>query len=87
MLEQSAADHPTLYEAVLGWIGNRLPGRNSLFLYGLLMLLVATAILAFAWQIAVLVLGRHLQGFSAAVVWASGLALVIDIFGQYLKVR
>ena len=53
---------------------DRLPWRHALVLSGLLMLLVWTAILELSRHIAVLVIVRILQGFSAAVVWTSGLA-------------
>ena len=46
------------------------------------MFLVATAVLALGRNMAVLILGRLLQGFSAAVVWTSGFVLLTDIFGQ-----
>lgn len=46
------------------------------------MLLVATAIMSFGRQLFVLVIGRLLQGMSAAVAWTSGLALLTDIFGE-----
>lgn len=82
MPKRSTADYVTLYEVVIGWVGDKFPRRHALFLSGLLMLLVATAILAFGRYIAVLVLGRILQGLSAAVVWTSALALLTDIFGQ-----
>lgn len=82
MPKRSVADYLTLYEVVFGWVGDKLPRRRALFLSGLLMLLGATTILAFGRHIAVLVLGRILQGLSAAVVWTSGLALLTDIFGQ-----
>lgn len=78
----SAVDYLTVYEVVFGWVGDRLPRRRPLFLSGLLMLLVATTLLAFGRRIVVLVLGRILQGLSAAMVWTSGLALLTDIFGQ-----
>ena len=87
MPEKSAADDLTLYEAVFGWVGNRSPRRHSIFISGLLILLVAAAILAFGGHIAVLVLGRILQGFSAAVVWTSGLAVLTIFFGQNVLVK
>lgn len=46
------------------------------------MLLVATTILAFGRSLVVLVIGRSFQGFSAAVVWTSGLAILTDMYGQ-----
>jgi MFS family permease len=82
MPKQSLADDLTLYEVVFGWVGDRIPQRHALFLLGLSMLLFATAMLSFGRHISVLVVGRILQGLSAAVVWTSGLALLTDIFGQ-----
>lgn len=46
------------------------------------MVLVATAFLALGRQFAVLFMGRILQGFSAALIWTSGLGLLTDVFGQ-----
>lgn len=69
-------------KVVFGWVGDMLPRRHALFLFGLLILLVATVILAFGRQIEVLIVGRLLQGLSAAVTWTSGLAMLTDIFGQ-----
>ena len=67
---------------LFGWLGDRLRRRHTIFLCGLICLLSATAILALGRTIGVLVLGRFLQGLAAAVVWTSGLGLLIDIFGQ-----
>lgn len=53
-----------------------------MYLFGVLMLLVATALLAFGRNIVLLVFGRLLQGLSAALVWTSGLALLTDTYGQ-----
>lgn len=53
-----------------------------MFLFGVLMLLVATAFLAFGRTLVVLVFGRLLQGLSAALVWTSGLSLLTDTYGQ-----
>jgi predicted MFS family arabinose efflux permease len=46
------------------------------------MLFLATSFLSFGRHILVLVVGRTFQGFSAALVWTSGLALLTDVFGQ-----
>ncbi|KAI9695568.1 MAG: hypothetical protein M1836_006408 [Candelina mexicana] len=67
---------------IFGWIGDRLPKRHPIFLFGLLLLLVATVILSTARHVTVLVIGRLLQGFGAAIVWTSGLGLLTDIFGR-----
>lgn len=80
--ESSYEDFLTLDEVVFGWVGDRLSRRHALFFFGLVMLLIATVILSIGRHIAVLVVGRLLQGLSAAVVWTSGLALLTDIFGQ-----
>ena len=56
--------------------------RRTLLLIGLCMLALATALLAVPGHIAILVTGRILQGFSASIVWTSGLALLTDTFGQ-----
>ena len=67
---------------VFGWIGDRLRRPHVLFLVGLLMLLVATSFLSFGRTMALLLMGRILQGLSAALVWTSGLALLTDTFGK-----
>lgn len=78
----STEDNLMLCEVLFGWIGDRLPRRHALFLFGLFMLLIATVVLAIGRHIAVLIIGRFFQGLSAAVVWTSGLALLTDVFGQ-----
>lgn len=47
-------------------------------LFGLIALAGATVLLQLGHTIAVLTLGRILQGISAAVVWVAGLALLVD---------
>jgi MFS family permease len=46
-------------------------------------LIVATALLCFGRNIATLVIGRLLQGLAAAIVWVSGMALLVDTFGSF----
>ncbi|ERF76631.1 hypothetical protein EPUS_04451 [Endocarpon pusillum Z07020] len=82
MSKQSLADDLMFSVVLFGWIGDKIPRRHGIFLFGLSMLLVATTILSFGRHFVVLVIGRLLQGFSAAVVWTSGLALLTDMFGQ-----
>ena len=67
---------------LFGWIGDKLRRPHALFLSGLLTLLVATSFLSFGRQFYILITGRLLQGFSAALVWTSGLALLTNVFGQ-----
>ena len=64
-----------------GWIADRTSSRQLPFLSGLAALLGATVLLGFGSSIAVLVVGRVLQGISAAVVWTVGLAMVLDTVG------
>lgn len=47
-------------------------------LFGLILLLAASLMLCFSRTIPMLLIGRILQGMSAAMVWSVGLALVID---------
>lgn len=47
-------------------------------LFGLILLLGATIFLCFSTTLPMLVIGRLLQGFSTAVTWTVGLALLID---------
>lgn len=82
MSKQPLTDGLIFCEVLFGWIGDKISRRHGIFLLGLTMLLVATTILSFGRQFVVLVLGRLLQGFSAAVVWTTGLALLTDMFGQ-----
>lgn len=51
------------------------------FLFGLLALAGATLMLCLGRSIAVLIIGRTLQGISAAVVFTVGLALLVDTVG------
>ena len=51
------------------------------FLFGLLALAGATLMLCLGRSIAVLIIGRTLQGISAAIVFTVGLALLVDTVG------
>lgn len=64
-----------------GWYADNTTSRRRPLLLGLLALSGATAILTAGNSIAVLILGRILQGMSGAVVWVVGLALVADTVG------
>ncbi|KAF2222605.1 major facilitator superfamily domain-containing protein [Elsinoe ampelina] len=66
---------------ICGWWADRTTSRKGPLLIGLLALAGATGILTAGNSIAVLVVGRLLQGASAAVVWVVGLALVADTVG------
>jgi MFS family permease len=65
-----------------GWYADRSSSRRLPLLGGLVMLGGATVMLCLARTVALLVLGRILQGLSAGVVWTVGQALLVDTVGQ-----
>ena len=67
---------------ILGWAADRSKTRRLPLLVGLAILAGATVMLCIGTSIAVLVVGRLLQGLSAAVVWTTGLALLVDTVGK-----
>ena len=64
-----------------GWLADRSKSRRLSLLFGLLTLGGATLMLCLGRTISVFVLGRLLQGISAAIVWTVGLALLVDTVG------
>lgn len=66
---------------VCGWAADRLESRRWPLLAGLLALAGSTIMLCVGSSIGILIAGRVLQGFSAAVVWVVGLALLVDTVG------
>jgi MFS family permease len=56
--------------------------RRKPLLLGLLALAGSTLLLCLGTTVALLVVGRLLQGISAAVVWSVGLALLVDTVGK-----
>ena len=67
---------------ICGWLADRSASRRLPFVLGLLALGASTILLCLGSSIAVLVLGRLLEGLSAAVIWTSGPALLVDTVGQ-----
>ena len=67
---------------ILGWAVDKSKTRRLPLLIGLAILGGATVMLCIGTSIAILVVGRLLQGLSAAVVWTTGLALLVDTVGQ-----
>ncbi|KAF8474241.1 major facilitator superfamily domain-containing protein [Kalaharituber pfeilii] len=67
---------------IAGWIADNTRTRRLPLLWGLLALTGATVMLCLGRNIAVLVIGRLLQGIAAAVVWSVGLALLVDTVGN-----
>lgn len=64
--------------AICGWFSDTISMRRLPLLLGLAALLGATTMLNVATSVAVFIIGRLLQGISAAVVWVVGLALLAD---------
>ena len=67
---------------ICGWVADHTASRRLPLLVGLLTLAGSTLLLCLGNKIALLILGRALQGISAAVVWTVGLALLVDTVGQ-----
>jgi len=66
---------------ICGWFADRSTSRRVPMIVGLFLLGGATVILCLARSIAVLAVGRVLQGISASVPWVVGLALIVDTVG------
>ena len=65
-----------------GWYADRSSSRRLPLLFGLFALGGATVMLCLARTVWLLILGRVLQGLSAAIVWTVGQALLVDTVGQ-----
>lgn len=68
--------------AICGYLADVSSNRRSTLLIGLLALSGATVLLCVGSNITILIIGRFLQGVSAAVVWSVGLALIVDTVGK-----
>ena len=81
--------YATTYAVMLitgGRLGD-LYGRRNVFLTGMLAFAGASALCGFAWSSAVLVFGRILQGFAAAIMAPQALASINAIFPEHEKSR
>ncbi|TGZ77703.1 MFS general substrate transporter [Ascodesmis nigricans] len=67
---------------VCGYISDHTSGRMLPFMLGLVALICSTVMLCVGNTIALLVVGRLIQGMSGAVVWIAGLALLVDTVGR-----
>lgn len=63
---------------VFGYLSDKLGNRRAGMLGGLLVLIAATLMLCLCKTLALFMVGRVLQGLSAAVVWSVGLAVIAD---------
>ena len=64
--------------AILGYIADHTKSRRFPLLFGLALLAGATAMLCMGTSVRTFLIGRTLQGMSAAMVWTAGLALLAD---------
>ncbi|KAI1497834.1 major facilitator superfamily domain-containing protein [Biscogniauxia marginata] len=69
-----------------GFYADHTSSRRWPLLTGLVTLAASTLLLCFGTSLGLLVLGRLLQGFSAAVVWSVGCALLVDTVGSSVGV-
>ncbi|KZF24304.1 MFS general substrate transporter [Xylona heveae TC161] len=70
------------FSPISGWFADQSSSRRWPLVLGLIALGGATVMLCVGNSIALLLVGRALQGISAAVVWTVGLALLVDTVGQ-----
>lgn len=71
---------------IVGIYADHTSSRKWPLLLGLVALAGATVLLAFGNSVGLFVLGRVLQGVSAAVVWSVGCALLVDTMGSKVGV-
>ena len=71
-----------VFSPIFGYIADRSKSRRWLYLLGLVALGAATALLCVGTSIGLWVAGRLFQGAAAAMVWAVGIALMVDTVGK-----
>ncbi|KAL8912372.1 MAG: hypothetical protein Q9172_007510, partial [Xanthocarpia lactea] len=64
---------------VMGWIGDKVPSRQTPFLLGLIALGLSTLAIALTRDIVILLIARILSGLSGAVVCTVGYAILFDV--------
>ncbi|KFY45922.1 hypothetical protein V494_00708, partial [Pseudogymnoascus sp. VKM F-4513 (FW-928)] len=67
---------------ISGWFADRTSSRRLPLLFGLVALMGATVLLCLARSVALMVVGRLLQGCAAGIVWTVGMALMVDTVGK-----
>ncbi|TGO09431.1 hypothetical protein BTUL_0166g00290 [Botrytis tulipae] len=65
-----------------GWLADHTADRSITYFAGLFILAAATLLFGFAKKAWLLVVSRMFQGFSAAIVYTVGLALLVDTVGS-----
>ena len=66
---------------IWGHVADHTASRRNPLLFGLFVLAAATALVAIGTSLTLLIIGRVLQGFSCAITWVTGLALLVDTVG------
>ncbi|QSZ31686.1 hypothetical protein DSL72_001253 [Monilinia vaccinii-corymbosi] len=67
---------------ICGWLADRTADRSLTYFAGLFILAAATLLFGFAKKAWLLVISRIFQGFSAAIVYTVGLAILVDTVGN-----
>ena len=67
---------------LMGWVSDRVKTRRSPLLAGIFLLTGSTLMLMLGRSLPLFLIGRMIQGFSAAIVWVASLALLVDTIGQ-----
>lgn len=55
-------------------------GRKKIFLWGMILYTVSSALIGFSYSGTMLILSRALQGVSSAMIFATGMAIIISVF-------
>ncbi|GJN80627.1 hypothetical protein PLIIFM63780_004154 [Purpureocillium lilacinum] len=67
-----------VFSPIWGFLADRISSRQAPMLAGLFLLGASTLLLTLMNSVAMMVVGRVLQGMTGALTWAVGLALVVD---------
>lgn len=70
-----------VFAPISGFLADKWSNRKILLIGGLFALAGATVLFMLSKTVALLYIARILQGTSAAIVWAVGLALLVDVVG------
>lgn len=71
-----------LFSPIFGHLSDKYQRKQTLYLVGLLSLLISTYLLMMTKELRIFYLARALQGCSAACVWVIGWTLLRDNVGQ-----
>ncbi|RDW75370.1 hypothetical protein BP6252_06512 [Coleophoma cylindrospora] len=63
---------------LFGWMADNYNSRRGPLLIGILAMAISVAMIMFARNVSIMIAARVLQGFSSAIVWSVGMALIVD---------